>query len=196
MAELRDNKPSAVVNIAAAGDIILVVGSEKVGLRVQSLILKAVSKPFSSMMSANWKEGRDLFGEDGLVELLLPEDNAMAMKYICAIIHHQNKMLPSTMTAHGILEVAIMADKYDFVDALAFASDSWLRPRNMKADELMVLAAAAYAFQNAQAFRDLTKELILNYGGSYLALSTKDIELVMSWRVFCAPCLLDSLAFI
>lgn len=180
-----DDKLSKVVDIAAAGDVILVVGSENVRLRVHSLTLKATSKPFSALLGPNWKEGRDLLDEDGFVELLLPEDNAMAMEYICAIIHHKNKMLSTTMTPDDFLEVVVTADKYDFVDALTFASESWLRPRNTNADELMALTAAAYALQNAQAFRDLTKALVLNHGGSYLSLSSKRIEAVMSWRVFC-----------
>jgi hypothetical protein len=49
MEELRDNKLSAIVEIAADGDVILVVGPEKVKLCVHSLFLKAASKPFSAM---------------------------------------------------------------------------------------------------------------------------------------------------
>ena len=184
MAELGDSSFTDVEDIAAVGDVILVVGPEQIRLRVHSLTLKATSQAFSAMLGSNWKEGRDLIGK-GLVNLLLPEDNAMAMKYVCAIIHHQNKMLPNDMAPPDILDIAITADKYNFVDALRFASGSWLQSCNLKADELMTLTAAAYAFQNAQAFRDLTKALILNYGGSYFSLSTGKIESVMSWKVFC-----------
>jgi hypothetical protein len=44
MEEPRDKKPSAVVNIAADGDVILVVGLEKVKIPVLSLFLKAASE--------------------------------------------------------------------------------------------------------------------------------------------------------
>ncbi|KUJ21312.1 uncharacterized protein LY89DRAFT_577242 [Mollisia scopiformis] len=94
MEELRDNKPSTVVKIAADGDVILVVGPEKVKLRVHSLFLKAASKPFSVMFGPDWKEGHNMLGRDGPVELPLPEDNAAALKLICAIIHHQNNKVP------------------------------------------------------------------------------------------------------
>lgn len=94
-------------------------------------------------------------------------------------------MLLDIMAPYDILKVAITADKYNFIDALKFASDCWLQSRNMTAKEFMILTAAAYAFKNTQAFKELTKALILNYGGSYLSLSTEKIESVMSWKVFC-----------
>jgi hypothetical protein len=96
------------------------------------------------------------------------------------------------MTPLDVLEVAVVADKYDLVDALRFASESWLHARNAKASELMVLTAAAYTFQNAEAFRDLTGALILGYEGSYLSLTTERIESVMNWRAFCEKPSVDS----
>jgi hypothetical protein len=49
----------------------------------------------------------------------------------------------------------------------------------------MLLTAAAYLFRNAQAFKELTKAMILNYSGPYLALSCAEVEFAMTWRVFC-----------
>ena len=80
-----------VVNIATDGDVILVVGPEKAKLRVQSLFLKAASKPFSAMFGPDWKEGHNILDLDALIELPLPENNANALKLICAIIHYRNK---------------------------------------------------------------------------------------------------------
>ena len=70
MTEVREHKPTTLVDIAADGDVILVVGPEKIRLRVHSLNLKATSKPFSAMLGPIWKEGRDLL-QDGSVELPL-----------------------------------------------------------------------------------------------------------------------------
>lgn len=184
MAETQDNSLTAIVNIAADGDVILVVGPEKIRFCVYLLILKAALKLFSAMLGSNGKEGCDLH-KNGFVDLLLPEDNVMVMECVCAIIHHQNKMLLDMMALYEILEVAITVDKYDFVDALKFVSECWLQSRNAIAKELMILTATVYVFKNAQAFKELTKALILNYGGSYLSLSTEKIESVMSWKVFC-----------
>ncbi|KAL2782445.1 hypothetical protein BJX66DRAFT_345827 [Aspergillus keveii] len=137
MAEVGEHMPNTVVDIAADGDVILVVGPERLKLRVHSLNLKATSRPFSAMLGPIWKEGRDLL-QDESVEILLPEDNAKAMEYICAVTH-QNKMMSHTMTPLDVLEVAVVADKYDLVDALRFASESWLHARNARANELKAL---------------------------------------------------------
>ena len=185
MAESRDNEQSRIVEIVADGDVILVVGLEKLKLRAHSLFLKTASRPFSAMFGPDWKEGRSLFGRDGPVELPLPEENGAALKLICAIIHHQNNMVPQTLAADVVLGIAVTADKYDCFDALKFASGNWLQPRQNKAGDLMLLTAAAYLFQNAQAFKEITKALILNYGDPYLALSCEEVESAMSWRVFC-----------
>jgi hypothetical protein len=185
MEELRDNKPSTVIQIAADGDVILVVRPEKVKLRVPSLFLKAASKPFSAMFGPDWKEGHNILGRDGPVELPMPEDNAATLKLICAIIHHRNKKVPETLAAGDVLGVAVTADKYDCVDALKFATGNWLRPSKNEAGNLMFLTAAAYLFQNAQAFKEITRAMILNHDGPYLALLCEEVESAMTWRVFC-----------
>ncbi|EHK96442.1 hypothetical protein M7I_7836 [Glarea lozoyensis 74030] len=186
MDDPTDNKLSSVINIAADGDVILVVGPEKMKLRVFSLFLKTASKPFSAMFGPDWKEGHDMLGRDGPVELLLPEDNASALKFICAIIHHRNNQVPQTLAAGDVLEVAVTADKYDCVDALKFASGNWLLPGKNEPGDLMLLTAAAYLFQNAKAFKEITRQLILNHDGPYLALSCEEVESAITWRVFFA----------
>ena len=49
----------------------------------------------------------------------------------------------------------------------------------------MLLAAAAYLFQNAPAFEEITKAMILSHGGPYLTLLCEEVESAMNWRVFC-----------
>jgi hypothetical protein len=65
-----------MVEITVDGDVILVVGPEKVKLRVHSLFLMEAAKPFSAMFGLDWKEGHNMLGRYGLVEVLLLEDNA------------------------------------------------------------------------------------------------------------------------
>jgi hypothetical protein len=181
----RENKLSTTAQIAADGDVILVVGPEKVRLRVHSLFLKEASKPFSAMLGPDWKEGQDMLGRDGPVELALPEDNATALRLICAIIHHRNKRLPLTLPASDVLAIAVTADKYDCVNALKFACGNWLRPEQNEAHDLMLLTAAAYLFQDVKAFKEITRAMVLNHKGPYLALSCEEVESAMTWRVFC-----------
>lgn len=181
----RDTQTNTVVEIAPDGDLILIVGLEKAKLHVHSMFLRAVSKPFSVMFGPECKEGHDLLNRDGPAESPLPEDNAAAMEIICSIIHHQNRKVPQPLAAGDILAVAVAADKYDCVQALKFASESWLRSFGDEAGDLMLFTAAAYLFQNAQAFKEITRTLILDYDGPYLALSCKEVESAMPWSVFC-----------
>lgn len=176
---------STAVNIAADGDVILVVGPEKSKIRVYSFMLKAASKPFSAMLGPSWKEGRQQHTADVPNELQLPDDDAVGMKYICAVLHHQSQMIPAALHVNVVLSIAVLADKYDFVNALAFASAAWLVPAGKEASDLMVLAAAAVLLLNAKLFTAITKSLILNYGGSYLHLFNQDLESTLSWRVVC-----------
>ena len=185
MEELKENKQSTVVEIVADGDVILVVGPEKVKLRVHSLFLKAASRPFSAMFGPDWKEGHYMLGRDEPAEVPLPDDNAAALTIICAIIHHRNKEVPQTLAAGDVLKVAVTADKYQCTDALRFASGNWLQPRKYKAGDLMLLTAAAYLLQDAPAFKEVTKTMILDYSGPYLALSCEEVESTMTWKVFC-----------
>ncbi|ATY59029.1 hypothetical protein A9K55_002237 [Cordyceps militaris] len=188
MAGITERKGEDVrtaINIAADGDILLVVGPEKLKIKVQSLILKAVSKPFSVMLGPNWKEGHQQLTAGVLKELPLPDDNAVGMKYLCAVLHHQNHMIPTALPVHDILSIGVMADKYDFVDAFTFTSTAWLLPGDRKANDLVVLAAAAALFRNAQSFKATTKALILDYGGSYLDLVNQELESALDWRVVC-----------
>ncbi|KAL1852454.1 hypothetical protein VTK73DRAFT_9215 [Phialemonium thermophilum] len=180
-----DTQTDTVVEIAPDGDLILVVGPEEAKLRVHSVFLTAVSEPFSAMLGPDWKEGRALLDSDGPAEISLPEDNAVALKIICSVIHHQTGNIPPTLAAGDILAVAVAADKYNCVRALRFASETWLRSPRDEADELMLLAAAAYLFQDALAFKQITGALVLGYDGPYLALSSEQIESAMTWRVFC-----------
>lgn len=154
-------------------------------MRAQSLILKATSKPFAAMLGPTWTEGREQPSPESPVEILLPEDNAVALKHICAVTHSQSQMIPETPSTQDILDIVILADKYDFVDALGMANRSWLRIREKDGAGNMALMAAAYVFRNAQAFRQASKALVMDYSGSYLDICTEKIEEIMDWRVIC-----------
>ncbi|KAF5702947.1 hypothetical protein FGLOB1_9320 [Fusarium globosum] len=181
----RDTPTNTVVEIAPDGDLFLIVGPEETKLRVRSMLLMAASKPFSVMFGPNWKEGHDMHGRGSPFDLSLPDDNANALKIICSIIHYQNEEIPRTLTASDVFAVAVAADKYDCVNALKFASETWLRISSDEAGNLMLLTAAAYLFQNAKAFKKITGALVLNYDGPYHALSSDEFESVIPWRVFC-----------
>lgn len=180
-----DTEPNTVIEIAPDGDLILVVGPEESKFRVRSILLMAASKPFSAMLGPHWKEGQGMRDQDGPFELPLPDDDAAALKLICSIIHYQNEKVPRTLPAGDVLAVAVVADKYDCVDVLKFASETWLRTSESEPANLMLLTAAAYLFRNAQAFSEITRALVLNYNGSYLSLCIDEVKSLIPWKVFC-----------
>lgn len=100
----------------------------------------------------------------------LPEDDPEALKLTCAVIHHRNKAVPRNLNPVEVLRVAVAADKYDYVDVLKFTSETWLWLREMNAHDMVFLTATAYILRNAEAFKELTKTLVLNYDGPYIAL--------------------------
>ena len=182
-----DTQTNTIVEIAPDGDLILIVGPEEAKLHVDSKFLTVGSRPFSKMFGPHWKEGQALRDRDGPAEVSLRDGDAAALKIVCSILHHQNREVQQPLSAGQVLAVAVVADEYDFVQALRFASDSWLRPsRGDAAGDLMLLAAAAYLFRNERAFKEITKALILDYDGSYLTLSCREVEeSAMPWQVFC-----------
>ncbi|KAJ5306614.1 hypothetical protein PENANT_c003G01907 [Penicillium antarcticum] len=166
MTEPNDSPTSVIVNFVASGEVILVVGPEQLQLRASSRVLKTASKP--AVNPAKYP---------------LPEDNAIAMKYICAVIHHQNNMLPRPINAQDIFEMSVIVDRYDFFGALEFASDAWLAHKDESPRGLIHLTAAAYIFQNAEAFKKNTSALVLTYGGSFLDLAAEDVQSVLDWEI-------------
>lgn len=193
MTETQDNLLSPVVNIASTGDMILVVGPERLKLRVHSFFLKAASKMLSSILEPSRNEPLSTLVAGVSMEILMPGENATALRCICAIIHHQFKLVPRIMASHDVLSVAVAADKFGVFDVLTFANEFWLCPLNKGPSDLIVLAAAANLFRNEQAFRSITKALVLNYGGSYLALSSDEVVSVLGERIFCKRFKLDTM---
>jgi hypothetical protein len=174
-----------ITEIAADGDIILVVGHDGVKLRVHSLILKTASKVFSAMLGPYFSEGQNIT-KDCPKEILLPEDDADALKIICEITHLQNSAVPDSLPPSAVIQLAITADKYDCVPALKFASAHWLEPRESQAvADLALLMAAAYILDDAQGFMEVSRSMIIQHDGSYLLLANEELELIVPWRIFC-----------
>ncbi|KAG8664557.1 uncharacterized protein FPOAC1_013338 [Fusarium poae] len=94
MDNATDTSIDKIVEIVSDGDILLVVGQGKTKLRVKSMLMKAISSPFSAMLGPNWKEGHDMRHHDGPYQLSLPDDNATALEIICSVIHFQNDRIP------------------------------------------------------------------------------------------------------
>lgn len=166
-------------------DLFLVVGPNKQPIGVDARSLRRVSKVFEAMFRPPWLESTKL-SENRISppELALPEDDFRAMNVICCIIHHRNDLVPADLLARDILKIAIVADKYDMLAALKFAAAGWLKttPQSdtSEADSEAILSmnsllAAAFLFREAEQFRDLSVQLMFNYGGSYREIAKSSL---------------------
>ncbi|TEY61619.1 hypothetical protein BOTCAL_0166g00240 [Botryotinia calthae] len=185
MEHQEDETTNKVINFASDGDLILVVGPEKKRFRVHSLFLKAASKPFLAMFRPEWQEGQSLLHQNGPEEIELPDDDAAALEIILAMIHHKNDEISENITASRVLEIAILSDKYDFLNAMKLASNTLLQHDTKDESDLMRLVVAAYLFRNARAFKNITKTLVLDYHGPYYDVACDEVETVIGWKVFC-----------
>lgn len=179
-------KSDRTTNISPDGDVILIVGEEKVRLRVQAQCLRSASKSFHVMFGPVWKEGQSL-STASPTEVPLVEDDADAMWTICCIIHHRNDLVPSHLTAKEILQIAILVDKYGLEIALKYASVEWLKPRvNATRVDMGLLLAATFLFNNSDMFIAHIIALILHHSWSYLDfLDDEFTSQIIPPRTFC-----------
>lgn len=168
------------------GDTILVIGPDEARLCVQSCLLEAASKVFKAMFGPHFKEGQrsDLNGSKK--EIPLPEDDADAMTIICAVIHYRNDIVPERLSSSEVLQIAVVADKYDCKVAIKYATRHWLDHRKVVSlKEQMELMTAAYLLGQAQAFSDITYAMIIEHAGSYLPFAQDQIDFGVPWELFC-----------
>jgi hypothetical protein len=181
-----EREKDQVVDITPDGDVVLVVGAENLRLRVYSSHLRTASKIFAVMFGPHWSEGQKLSTE-APKEVPLPEDDPDAMQIICNFLHHRSKLVSGNVTSKEVLQLAILVDKYDLKDTLTFPSLQWLRPR--LSGEMMesgYFLAAAYLFDNNDAFIIYTRTLVLENFATYLALM-KDEKLgqILPPQIYC-----------
>ena len=189
VAELSD---SAAAGIAPDGDVILVVGAGMKRLKAYSLVLKNASKVFSAMLNPRFSEGRRL-AENQSTEIDMPEDDAEAMEIMLNVIHGYNDAVRDGLGADQILRLAITADKFDCRIALAFAIKDWLKCADISDSyQLWQLLKAAYWFDNAKSFGEISLALMLHHQGSYLTLWAQDdidtevlIRICREFELFC-----------
>ena len=153
----------ATTNIAADGDIILVIGGEKGRCCVQSFILRMSSDVFKAMLSSHYSEGGRLETSTGSpIEIDLPDDSYDAMAIVLRVLHLQDKDIQG-MTASTLLEVAVLVDKYQCQPGLAYAASHWLRlTKNLSSQDLFDMLAASYLLDCPNSFQELSHELVFN----------------------------------
>lgn len=164
------NKIDAIVNIAANGDVVFIVGPNSKRLKVHSLFLTNAAKVFQAMLGPHFKEGHQL-AQPGLTEIELPEDDTEAIETVFNIIHGRNNKVSDTLNLDELLQVAIIIDKYECHIPLTFALKLWLSSVSTTDPvQMCTLAMVGVVLRNQATFADATSALILNHYESYLSL--------------------------
>lgn len=157
------------------GDVILVVGLQKIRLRVSSLFLKKASTKFAALFQKN-AERMDLFKRafpGDTVEVGLPKDNASAMHILCKILHLDNTGLPTKMESADMLGLGIAADRYDCASQLQFVTYKLFKHASKTAHTVggtANLLAAAYLLRDPTYFTFFSRKLIYEQKASFTAL--------------------------
>ena len=184
------------IDIAPDGDVVLVVGPEKLRLRVYSQVLRAASKVFAVMLRPCWKEGQGL-SQTHPPEISLESDDAEAMRIVCHAIHLRIDVLPAQVKPEEALRLVTVSDKYDLHDALKHTIRDYLNTKTkLRKVEMGYLMAAAYLFGDTEIFAERTLALILDFNGSYSTFCDdpmiKDILSVKWFCMFCYAAMLNA----
>ena len=122
------------------------------------------SPVFEAMLNGNFKEGRTL-QSDSRVEVPLPDDDADTFRILLSIIHGRNRSVPRKIDLDRLVQVAVLADKYQMVEAVEAYSGAWIA--NLKSTipaklcgDLGRWICIAWVFGLAAEFSSTTKTLI------------------------------------
>ena len=128
--------------------------------------------------------------EEGQVkprEYSLPNDDPQALLAICQVLHWQNQEV-TTLSTSLILDISILANKYDMVWHLLFAAQYWtqfnpsLLPFSTtkscltRARTCWKLALASYGFNRKLSFFKFSDQLVGLNMKSYLAFAQEMTE--------------------
>lgn len=150
------------------GDIVLVVGNDKVRIFAPSCLLCIASRSFARMLGPNFKEGQ-IDKASTRKEISLPDESS-AMEILCNILHHRHSasFFPK---ATDVSDLAILADKYDCIGATALAAAAWIQPNSAQdARDLGLLLSSASMYGLPEAFFKTSASLIWGHRGTYNVL--------------------------
>ena len=113
------------------------------------------------MFRSNFAEGSKLqLGEPCQVEL---DDDAKAMTTLCNILHHRTRNLPKIHSGSTLMQLAIITDKYDCLEAISHYSSlsfTYLLKSKIIENDIGPLLLAALVLDEPIAFQSISRELV------------------------------------
>jgi len=112
--------PHSLVVVSAAdpdpnGDLTLLLGGSRGPIRVSSKVMGLASRVFKAMVNPDFLP-KELCVDDP-PGIPLPEDDPVAIYWICTVLHHR-EWTHGSLPTPVIKDVAILCDKYDCAVAL------------------------------------------------------------------------------
>lgn len=194
-ASTASDDASKTIDVAADGDIIMIVGPEQQKFRVHSIMLKFASKVFKAMLGPNFAEGRQLRNNSlrgEITEIKLPEDNADGMSTIFYLLHHRVDKIPESFPALVLFQIGIAANKYNLVMVLKHTIAGAIHRtindgrglKDMSMLDVWYLTISAACFDDPADFATLTHALVWHYGDAFVHLVEKAaIDDLLAYRL-------------
>ncbi|MCJ1388417.1 hypothetical protein MMC18_001264 [Xylographa bjoerkii] len=184
-----ENERRPTIKIDPKGDVILDLTSQegKTGLLVSSKVLSLVSSVFDTMLNSSFKESLHNQPADKIPIVPLPEDDAEAFTILCKVLHYRMDDFPRVLTPNCLVNIAIIADKYNFVAAITLPSTLWLHSAianytfaaNCRFANLKKIMLAAYVLDIPDAFSETSWKLLFKHIGPHFDMpGITDHELV------------------
>lgn len=153
------DRPSRLICLA-------VVLTRRVRFRVSSTVLSLGSSVFKALLSPHFREGSQLASAPE-VEIPLPEDDAGALATVIEVMHMTATTTTPKPSPEELLAIAIVADKYDCLAAVTYATHVWISRRSMDVEgaDISTLFIAAALLEHDDLFASIGKTLILDSQG-------------------------------
>ena len=94
-------------------------------VRASSAHLRLASTVFKALLNGSFREGFQLRAS-GHVEVPLPDDYPDGLLVILYILHCRFDVMPKKITPNILMQVVLLADKYDVVKILTPFAQTWL----------------------------------------------------------------------
>jgi hypothetical protein len=162
-----DSKMPATTVIDKRGDVILHVGEGKedaVSLLVSSHVLGLASSVFEAMFEGRFAEGQNL-STTSPPTITFPDDHPKYMTFLCKLFHLQTDDIPGTLEISGLVELAVLCDKYDCAKGVRPWSKIWVSQHlsTPESHGFQQLLAVSFVLDLPHEFREVSVGLIRSY---------------------------------
>ena len=159
MEDSTSNPDLLHIAIDPEGDVLLELADRQ--LQVSSKLMSIASTVFKALFGPAFAEG-SLRSSEHVIRVLLPDDDEEAMTALCSILHYRFDLVPKKLHSDVLEELALLADKYDCVNALSMWSAQHLAGLLEQEEHVdyNTKLLPAYYFNDAKAFRQITKAMV------------------------------------